>query len=101
MVNDINGVNPSITNNTSKKGVEVSNASAETKQPFMAAEQASSDLFEPSAQAKMLSEVEAKIMELPEIDQEKVDKITDSINNGQYKIDSFSLAQHIMEFELA
>ncbi len=101
MVNDINGVSPSITNNPSKKGAEVSNASAETKQPSVAVEQPSSDLFEPSAQAKMLSEVEAKIMNLPEIDQEKVDKITDSINNGQYDIDSFSLAQNIMDFELA
>lgn len=100
MVNEINGLNPSATGNTSKKEVRVDDASAKNQQSSSAVEQPSGDRFEPSAQARLLNGLEAQIRDLPEVDQEKVETITESINSGQYDIDSFSLAHSIIEFEL-
>lgn len=101
MVNEINGPNPSITSTTSQKEVRTEDASAANQQSSTVAEQPSGDRFEPSAQARLLSELEAQVRDLPEVDQEKVKVIAESINSGNYDIDSFSLAQRIIEFELA
>ncbi|EGG98495.1 hypothetical protein imdm_2294 [gamma proteobacterium IMCC2047] len=48
----------------------------------------------------MLSKLEAQIKSLPEIDQNRVDTLRDQISQGTYEIDSSSLAQRIIDFEL-
>lgn len=100
MVNQINGpISPS-TGSASKKSDAVSTGSAENRSETPEQTPAGGDSIELSSQAQLLGRIEAQISELPEVDQERVDRIKTAIENGQYQIDNFSLAQRIIDFEL-
>lgn len=99
MVNDINGLTPTVTNGTGKKPSRVDSVGAENQPALETTSDAAGDNFALSSQAQLLSKLEAQISRLPEVDQDRVDAIRDALNRGQFDIDSFSLAQDIINFE--
>lgn len=57
------------------------------------------DVVELSDRAQVLRSVNSKMQNLPDIDQEKVDRIRTAIQNGDYKIDYDKLAAAFRRFE--
>lgn len=99
MVNNINGLTPTTTSGASNKDGRVDAVGTENQPPLENNTEAAGDSFELSAQAQLLSQLEAQISDLPEVDQDRVDALRDAINNGQFDIDSSRLAQNIIDFE--
>lgn len=100
MVNDINGLNPTTTQSSAgKKAGRVDAVGAENQTTAESTQDSAADSFKLSSQAQLLSQLEAKISELPEVDQDRVNALRDALNKGQFEIDSFNLAQDIINFE--
>lgn len=59
----------------------------------------SNDSVQLSDQAQVLKSVEDRIQQMPDIDQDKVDKIRNAITNGDYNIDYDNLAAAFRRFE--
>lgn len=57
------------------------------------------DRVELSDRAQVLRDVSSKVQNMPDIDQEKVDRIKVAIENGDYKIDHDKLAAAFRRFE--
>lgn len=60
---------------------------------------ASQDSVSLTPQAKQLSELQKKMVDLPSIDQKKIDELKASIASGDYKVDPQKLAASIASFE--
>lgn len=100
MVNEINnGLTQTVNGGTGKRSGRVDSVGADNQPSPEATSEAAGDNIELSAQAQLLSQLEAQISRLPEVDQERVDALRDAINSGRFEIDSFSLAQDIINFE--
>ena len=99
MVNDINGLTPP-SPGTRPSDPEVRDAaSTDNQQQGTEASRSGGDSFEISNEAKLLNAVQAQIAEVPEVDQARVDALSQQINSGQYQVDSSALAQDIINFE--
>jgi negative regulator of flagellin synthesis FlgM len=59
----------------------------------------SEDVVELSDRARVLKAVESRVSQMPDIDQDKVDRIRNAISNGEYKIDYDKLAAAFRRFE--
>lgn len=59
----------------------------------------SDDVVELSDRARVLKAVESRVNQMPDIDQDKVDRIRNAISNGEYKIDYDKLAAAFRRFE--
>lgn len=59
----------------------------------------SDDVVEVSDRARVLKAVESRVSQMPDIDQDKVDRIRNAISNGEYKIDYDKLAAAFRRFE--
>lgn len=57
------------------------------------------DVVKLSDRAEVLRTVSSKVQQLPDIDQEKVDRIRTAIQNGDYSIDYNKLAAAFRRFE--
>jgi len=57
------------------------------------------EVVELSDRARVLKAVESKVHQMPDIDQDKVDRIRNAISNGEYKIDYDKLAAAFRRFE--
>lgn len=57
------------------------------------------DVVELSDRARVLKAVETRIQQMPDIDQDKVDRIRNAISNGEYQIDYDKLAAAFRRFE--
>jgi negative regulator of flagellin synthesis FlgM len=57
------------------------------------------DVVEVSDRARVLKAVESRVNQMPDIDQDKVDRIRNAISNGEYKIDYDKLAAAFRRFE--
>jgi negative regulator of flagellin synthesis FlgM len=57
------------------------------------------DVVEVSDRARVLKAVESRVSQMPDIDQDKVDRIRNAISNGEYKIDYDKLAAAFRRFE--
>lgn len=57
------------------------------------------DVVKLSDRAEVLRTVNSKVQQLPDIDQEKVDRIRTAIQNGEYSIDYNKLAAAFRRFE--
>ncbi len=100
MVNEINGTNSASTSRSSNK--RASAESADNQQSTASGQtpaSSPSEGLELSSQAQLLGRLEADIGKLPEIDPERVEAISNALNNGQFVIDDASLAQSIIDFE--
>jgi len=100
MVNEINSLTHSSISTSTKKSEPIETVSAENPQQAASKNDAAKETIEISSQAQLLGKLEAQIKDLPEIDQSRVDALRDQINQGTYEIDSSSLAQRMIDFEL-
>jgi len=99
MVNQINELNSTTANGTGKKPGSTDAVAADSSSAKETATPANRSDVELSSQAQHLNQLEAQLARLPEVDQERVAALRDAITNGQFEIDSFSLAQDIINFE--
>ena len=99
MVININGpsTNQVGTNKSQKNG---GSAPVEPAKSGNGTENATSeDKVQLSDRARVLKAVESRVQNMPDIDQEKVDRIRNAISNGEYKIDYDKLAAAFRRFE--
>lgn len=52
-----------------------------------------------SASSKSIQQIEAEVRDLPEVDDNTVDRIRNAIDSGEYKIDYQKLAGKMLDFE--
>lgn len=52
-----------------------------------------------SSQAKNLKQLEQKLGEYPEMDDERIEQIRSALENGSYKIDAEKLAQKMLDMD--
>lgn len=98
MTNDINGIgniNNLPTTTTQKNTTENQQAEESIRQDAARTEQ--SDSVEVSSQSQKISDLIDKINELPEIDQQRVDAVKSSIEDGNYQVDANKIAQKILD----
>ncbi len=99
MAININGPTPNQVG-TNKTQKNVGNESVGKANNGNGTETASSeDVVELSDRARILKAVESRVHQMPDIDQEKVDRIRNAISNGEYKIDYDKLAAAFRRFE--
>ena len=80
-------------------GMNAKGAPAQTAPAAPAPSAQKSDSVSITAQAQQIQNVQAKMADMPEIDQKKVDAIKAAIAEGRYKIDPEKLATNIANFE--
>lgn len=59
----------------------------------------SDDVVQLSDRARVMKAAESRVQQMPDIDQDKVDRIRSAITNGEYKIDYDKLADAFRRFE--
>lgn len=97
MVSNINGLSstPSSTSRSKEKAqsaeqpVKVSSAAADVSAKVSL-----------SSEAKELQDIEAGIKRFPEVNQERVSQLRDTLREGNYSVDPARLAAKIVQFEL-
>ncbi len=95
MVIDLNNINPSRPNNSSKS----ESVSNETVKPASTDEQNQSnnqDTVKLSPEVEKLNALKNTILEQPEVDEAKVNAIRESIANNSYVVDVNKLAEKII-----
>jgi len=93
---------PSTTNiNTSSGSSQTTNVQADTidKNKNKSINKGPGDAVTLTATAEKLKTLEEKLAAVPEVDSERVAKIREALNSGQYKVDSESTAEKFLEFE--
>ncbi|EAR09434.1 flagellar biosynthesis anti-sigma factor FlgM [Reinekea blandensis] len=85
-------------NKTQKNADAESLANAKSGNGTESAKQ-SDDVVELSDRARVLKAVESRVNQMPDIDQDKVDRIRNAISNGEYQIDYDKLAAAFRRFE--
>ena len=97
---DFNGIGPGQVNTqrtTADKG-----AGAQSSQPAtneQAKPQARGDNVSLSSQARNLKQLEQKLGDYPEMDDDRIEQIRSALENGTYKIDAEKLAQKMLEMD--
>ena len=100
MVNDINGLSPPSPRGARTSDAEVrDDASTDNQQQNTEASRSGGDSFEISNEAKLLNAVQAQVADLPDVDQARIDALSEQISSGQYQVDSSTLARDIINFE--
>ncbi len=102
MVRDISGAG------TPQSGASNTNKSANSRdvlakqvpadQPQTAQKpESAKDVVEISSQAKVMKNLEAKLSQLPDIDQKRVDAIKSAIADGSYEVDAQRIADRMLQ----
>ncbi len=97
MTNDINGLNGANSYQTSLRN-DKSNTDNSTDNPTSSSGSAEGSV-KISQQARQLNDIQQTLLDTPEVDQNKVEAIRQSIENGQYEIDSQAIADKIIELD--
>ena len=102
MVNNINGL--SSTHSSTSRSREKSHAE---EKPVEASKPASGNSGAESSakvslsdQAKQLQDIEVGLKSFPEVNQERVAQLRDTLRDGNYSVDPARLAAKIVQFEL-
>ncbi len=99
MAININGPTASAVGaNKAQKSYGSENA-AETKSGNGTESASSEDMVQLSDQGRVLKAAESQIKEMPDVDQDKVDRIRNAITSGEYTIDYDKLAAAFRRFE--
>ena len=100
---DFNGIGPGQVN--TQKTTADKSSGTQNNQPS-AAEQAKTQTQGPrgekvnlSSQAKELKQLEQKLGNFPEMDDDRIEQIRSALENGSYKIDAEKLAQKMLEMD--
>jgi negative regulator of flagellin synthesis FlgM len=99
MVNNINGLS-GIAGSASRsheqsKASDVGTAKTAVNRP----DKPSADQVELSSGARDLQNIESRIRELPDVNQERVAQIKEALRDGSYAVDPSRLAAKIVQFE--
>ena len=97
MTNDINGLNGAKSYQTSLRN-DKSNTDNSTDNPASSSGSAEGSV-KISQQARQLNDIQQTLLDTPEVDQNKVEAIRQSIESGQYEIDSHAIADKIIELD--
>lgn len=100
---DLNGIGPGQVNTqktTADKssGVQGTQPSA-TEQAKTQAQGARGENVNLSSQAKNLKQLEQKLGNYPEMDDDRIEQIRSALESGSYKIDAEKLAQKMLEMD--
>ena len=99
MAINITGPTTSQVNANKSQKNEAADVAAKAKSGNGTETASSEDKVELSDRARILKAVESRVSQMPDIDQEKVDRIRNAISNGEYKIDYDKLAAAFRRFE--
>ncbi|KPQ01724.1 flagellar biosynthesis anti-sigma factor FlgM [Marinobacter sp. HL-58] len=100
---DFNGIGPGQVN-TQKTTADKSSGTQNTQpsageQAKTQAQSARGENVNLSSQAKDLKQLEQKLGNYPEMDDERIEQIRTALENGSYKIDAEKLAQKMLEMD--
>ncbi|MFT7687488.1 MAG: negative regulator of flagellin synthesis FlgM [Candidatus Azotimanducaceae bacterium] len=102
MVNNINGLTS--THSSTSRNQEKAQAAGKPDQASVPAkahvESESSAKVSLSAEAKQLQDIEVSLKHFPEVNQERVNQLRDTLREGNYNVDPARLAAKIVQFEL-
>lgn len=100
---DLNGIGPGQVNTqrtTADRGSGTQNSQpASAEQAKSSAQSARGDSVSLSNQAKNLKQLEQKLGDYPEMDDDRIAEIRSALENGTYKIDAEKLAQKMLEMD--
>ncbi len=96
---NINNLTGTTGNSSKTRGSDEAAKSNTTGPQDKPGAQAASDKVQISAEAKVMKKLESEIKSLPDIDQNKINRIKDALRSGQYQIDYDRLATAISKFD--
>jgi len=100
---DLNGIGPGQVNTprtTADKSTGSQNAPPASNEQAKAQSQSSrGDNVSLSNQAKNLKQLEQKLGDYPEMDDDRIEQIRSALENGTYKVDAEKLAQKMLEMD--
>ena len=100
---DFNGIGPGQVNNQRPTADKTSGAEAPkqtgTEQAKSQATNARGENVNLSSQAKNLKQLEQKLGDYPEMDDDRIEQIRSALENGSYKVDAEKLAQKMLEMD--
>ena len=100
---DLNGIGPGQVNTQRTTADKSSGAQttqpASTEQAKTQAQGARGENVSLSNQAKNLKQLEQKLGDYPEMDDDRIEQIRSALENGTYKIDAEKLAQKMLEMD--
>ncbi|MHA7879488.1 MAG: flagellar biosynthesis anti-sigma factor FlgM [Saccharospirillum sp.] len=100
MAINLNGVPPGQSGNAGKARQNEAGGAVATPTAKAGTETAKQDdVVELSDRAQILRTVSSRVQQMPDVDQEKVERIKTAIANGDYKIDYDKLAAAFRRFE--
>ena len=97
MTNDINGLNGANSYRASLRN-DKSNTDNSTENQASASNPGEGSV-KISQQARQLNDIQQALLDTPEVDQAKVDAIRQSIENGEYEINSSKIAEKMIELD--
>lgn len=100
MAINLNGVPPGQSGSTSKARQNESGSNVTSPTEKAGTDTAGKDdVVEFSDRAKVLKTASSRVEQMPDVDQEKIERIKTAITNGDYKIDHDKLAAAFRRFE--
>lgn len=96
---NINGPTPTQVDPSKTRQSQNSNGVASQKSGNGTESASSEDVVQLSDKARVMKAVETRIQSMPDVDQDKVDRIRNALSNGEYKIDFDKLADAFRRFE--
>lgn len=100
---DFNGIGPGQVNTQRTTADKASGAQntqpAPTEQAKTQAQAGRGDNVSLSSQAKDLKQLEQKLGDYPEMDDDRIAEIRSALENGTYKVDAEKLAQKMLEMD--
>ena len=92
--NQVSGSSVKSTSQPAKEGDKVSSANKANSAPV-----SSGDQVELTSTAQKLDEVVASLSSEPVVDRQKVDAVKQALAEGQYQVDSATIAQKLIEID--
>lgn len=99
MAIDIKQVNPAVNTQINKTSVNTNGAKMSDKSATSMSTPPKNDSVSLTSQAQQLQSTQAKMTNIPEVNEQKVQEIKLAIAEGRYKIDPEKLATNIAQFE--
>jgi negative regulator of flagellin synthesis FlgM len=98
---DFNGINQNQIN-TQRPAADKAGSAAKTvtaEQATAQSTQARGESVNLSSQARELTQLEQKLGDFPEMDDEKISQIRSALEDGSYKVDAQKLAQKMLDMD--
>jgi negative regulator of flagellin synthesis FlgM len=101
---DFNGIGPGQVNNQrpsadKASGSQAPNQAGTEQAKSQAPNSARGENVNLSSQAKNLKQLEQKLADFPEMDDERIEQIRAALEDGSYKVDAQKLAQKMLEMD--